>query len=345
MRTVTAALVDQGDLDELGRHATRLCAAGDWDGLEELRRRCGSAHARGRQLWPVASRCAYLLALHAPPPWAAAVVVEGAGAFAPGPLAEVVAAAHCWTDLDPYLEPGPLRTVVAHERVLRGEDLSAADLVPALEVAPRLQDWEPTYALATYRDDGVDVPTPRRPAGGAPVPRIAAATNTATADDPVVTDALRALVRTWCADSEGQAAVRALTGNAEAAIAALTTGHATAEELTPGEALAAMAWAAASGGAHGRRRGAAAGRTDAWWAAAALCGLEETWPVDPAELGEAMAELRWLGWRDGPVTTGWRLCLAVEDPADGLAWAIRATDSGSPPAGKAGGSGAEGSPC
>ena len=34
-----------------------------------------------------------------------------------------------------------------------------------------------------------------------------------------------------------------------------------------------MAWTAASGGAHGRRRGMAAGRFSAWWTAAALTGL------------------------------------------------------------------------
>ncbi len=338
MNGSTAALVDRGDLDELGRQANRLCAAGDWDRLEELRWRCRAAHERGRQLWPVASRCEYLLALHAPAARAAAVVVEGAGAFAPGPLAEVVAASHPWVTLDPHLEAGPLRTVVAHERVLRGEDLSDASLAPALEVAPCLQSWEPAYPLATYRDDGMHVPTPT-PREVAPLEAAASTPRGATVDrgvyrqgfdDPVVAEALRSLVRTWCTHSEGRAAVASVAGTAEEAITSLAAGPVGAVEVTPGEALAVMAWAAASGGAHGRRRGAAAGRTDAWWAAAAFCGLEETWPVDPVELGEATAELRWLRWSDGAATRGWYLLLAVEDPADGLAWAIRAVDTGSP---------------
>ena len=40
--------------------------------------------------------------------------------------------------------------------------------------------------------------------------------------------------------------------------------------LTPAEALAWLAWAGASGGAHGRRRGNAIGRFGAWWVLAAL---------------------------------------------------------------------------
>jgi hypothetical protein len=42
-----------------------------------------------------------------------------------------------------------------------------------------------------------------------------------------------------------------------------------------------MAWAAASGGAHGPRPGAAAGRFAAWWAAATLTDLHADWPPDP----------------------------------------------------------------
>src|SRR5690606_18518700 len=82
-------LVEQGDLDELARHAGRLARVGDWPGLRDLRDRCRAALDRGKQLWPVASRCEYLLALRAPAEWAAPVVVDGAGLFAPGPLAEV----------------------------------------------------------------------------------------------------------------------------------------------------------------------------------------------------------------------------------------------------------------
>jgi hypothetical protein len=91
-------------------------------------------------------------------------------------------------------------------------------------------------------------------------------------------------------------------------------------------ALAAMAWAAASGGAHGRRRGMAAGRFAAWWTVAALAGLLDDWPFVPDDVGEAAIAMRWYRWDDGAPATGWSLCLAVEDPETGWAWAVRAVD-------------------
>ena len=86
---------------------------------------------------------------------------------------------------------------------------------------------------------------------------------------------------------------------------------------------------AASGGANGRRRGMAAGRHAAWWALAALAGLADPGdePATPDELGRALDELRWYLWDDGSPATGWVLRLAVEEPAEGLAWAVVATDA------------------
>jgi hypothetical protein len=88
-----------------------------------------------------------------------------------------------------------------------------------------------------------------------------------------------------------------------------------------------MAWVAASGGAYGRRRGAATGRFDAWLTGATLAGLAEPWPPNGAALGAALAALRWYAWDAAEPMTGWSLHLAVEDPARGLAWAIAATDA------------------
>ena len=90
--------------------------------------------------------------------------------------------------------------------------------------------------------------------------------------------------------------------------------------------MAAMAWAAASGGAHGRRRGMAAGRFGAWWTLAALTGLADDWPVPPNELGRAGRELRFFRWDPGGPPLGWSLDLAVDDPAEGIAWALTAND-------------------
>ncbi len=117
-------IVEQGDLDQLVRTVDRLCETRDWDGLVELRDRCRWALERGKQLWPAASLAEYRLALEAPGKWAAGVLAEGAGRFALGPLPEVAASTHSWGELAPHLAPGPLAAITAHERVLRGEDLA-----------------------------------------------------------------------------------------------------------------------------------------------------------------------------------------------------------------------------
>jgi hypothetical protein len=96
--------------------------------------------------------------------------------------------------------------------------------------------------------------------------------------------------------------------------------------LAPEEAFAHMAWAAASGGAHARRRGTASGRFAAWWTAAALVDLSHDWPLSAEELGDAVDEMQWFLWDDGAHKVGWSLHLAVEDPDAELAWALTATD-------------------
>jgi hypothetical protein len=85
-----------------------------------------------------------------------------------------------------------------------------------------------------------------------------------------------------------------------------------------------MGWAAASGGAHGRRRGAAAGRHLAWWATAVMADL--VWPCLPADLGSAASRFDWFWFDDGSPGTGWALRLAIEDREGGLSWAISAVD-------------------
>ena len=118
-------------------------------------------------------------------------------------------------------------------------------------------------------------------------------------------------------------------GTAEGALGRLLAEAGRSEEAALGpvraeEALAVVQWAGASGGAYGRRRGGARGRFAAWSAAAALAGLD--WPVEPEALGEAVGELSWYRWTTSEPETGWTLRLAVEDPVDGLAWAVDASD-------------------
>ena len=97
--------------------------------------------------------------------------------------------------------------------------------------------------------------------------------------------------------------------------------------ITPSLAMAWLAWAGASGGAHGRRRGAAIGRFGAWWTVAALTDAADAWPVEPDVIGELVASLQWYWWDAGEPRLGWELQLAAADPAEGYAWAISAHDS------------------
>jgi hypothetical protein len=323
-----ATAVERGDLDELVRLVDGLCARRDWDGLVELRDRCLRAVERGRQLWPAAHHAEYRLALEAPGPWAGSVLVEGAGRFALGPLSEVAASTHTWAELGPHVPEGPLGGLAAHERVVRGEDLRAAGArgecgaFDVVEVPLVLAPWEPVYEVARYRAHTADFPSP-------PVPPLAPVELGAAerAEDRAGCDALVALAVAWTAGSDGRAEAVAVRGDAAGAVGALGARRARLGTLTPGGALAHMAWAAASGGAYGRRRGAATGRFDAWLTAATLAGVEEPWPPEPDALGAAIGELRWYLWDAGEPATGWTLRLAVEDPARAVAWALAATDA------------------
>ncbi|MEY2461245.1 MAG: hypothetical protein QOG30_3075, partial [Acidimicrobiaceae bacterium] len=116
-------LIEFGDLTELFREIDRLVAQRNWRGLLTLRDRARAAHERGKQLWPAAAHAEYRLALEAPAEFAGAVIAEGAGRFAAGPLAEVAASTHTWLELAPHIETGPLLSITAHERVVRGDDL------------------------------------------------------------------------------------------------------------------------------------------------------------------------------------------------------------------------------
>ena len=104
----------------------------------------------------------------------------------------------------------------------------------------------------------------------------------------------------------------------------------TAVSASTGSPQALLAWAAADGGAHGRRRGAAAGRFELWWALAVLAGVDDQWPVDP---GPDAARLRVGLWLPEVAVTGWSCRLTVVDDEDGLAWALDASDASGTPGG------------
>jgi hypothetical protein len=318
-------LVELGDLDELVRQVDRLADGSDWDGLVDLRDRCRLALQRGRQLWPAASLAEYRLALDAPGASAASVLVPDAGRFALGPLSEVAASSHTWSDLAPSAPPTPQAALAAHERVVRGEDLSADDRIDrrVLELPLALQAWEPRYPVAEYKAEEADFAHPPDVTGWAP----STAEPASVVDDAEARRALVELATAWVTESNGRAEAVAVEGDAAGAVAALGASRGRLADVGLGPALAAMAWTGANGGAHGRRRGMAAGRFAAWWAVVAVLGRLDDWPLDPDDLGAAAQRLRWYRWDAGEPETGWSLRLGVEDPQRGRAWALSAVDA------------------
>ena len=314
-------LIESSDLDGLVRFIDGLATSRDWDGIEETRDRCREAVERGKQVWGPAEYAEYRLALDAPAARAAAVVGDGKGRYGPGPLWEVAASTHTWDELAPHLETPTVKAMVAHERSLRGDQV-APDAVDweILELPMEVQAWEPAYKGAVYRDDGVDFPEGDRT--GLEWEDLPEAGDRLDEDGGV--DALLELVNPWWDESSGHADAVHVTGDARSAIRALGLSRARVAEVSYQEALAAMVYAAASGGAYGSRRGTPRGRALAWWAAGQLLGYEDL-PEDPDALAEG-DDLNWYLWDPGDQVGGWSLHLAVEDAKDGVAWALSAVD-------------------
>jgi hypothetical protein len=309
--------IEHSDTDELLRVVDGLCETAAWDELVELKSRCREAVGRGKQLWGVEEHIRYRLTLEAPGKWAGPAVSEGEARFSLGPLSEVAASTKTWEELAEYLEDGPSKWVTAAERVIRGETETA----PIADLPNHLQEWEPTYPVAVYHSDRVDAPSPDAPG----VEEITLPSRSTPIDDPQSEGALFDLVQPWVTESNGHCETSAVEGTALAAIRALGLTRARVGLLSPDDTLRWMAWAGASGGAHGRRRGAAAGRYGAWWVIATLCDLD--WPPDPNEVGRALSGLTFRWFDDGSPGTGWELRLAIEDAGSGLSWAIAAVDS------------------
>ncbi|MBA2312371.1 MAG: hypothetical protein H0V97_06180 [Actinobacteria bacterium] len=323
MATDLQQLVEAADLNALLRAVDGLCASGRWDELIDLAEACEQAVERGKQLWPIAAHIDYRLALEAPGDYAASVLAGARSRFALGPLSEVAASTHRWEELAPHLPDPQIAAYVAQERVLRGEDLrgDARAHNEVLEMPLILEEWEPTYALATYKSTFVEVAEPWEPKSSLEDAEVRAGP---IADDPELRDALLDLVTPWTAESNGAARAIVVEGDAPSAAAALTFSELRVGPLDGDEALQRLAWAASSGGAHGRRRGAAAGRFSAWYVASLLGGT--AWPPAAGVLEAAVEELRWFRWDEGAPEEGWVLRIAADHPSDGWAAALAATD-------------------
>jgi hypothetical protein len=315
----TLTAIELADTDGLLRSVDGMAGRRAWDEMLVLRTHLAAAVERGRQLWGVDEHVRYRLALEAPADLAVPVVLEGPARFTLGPLTEVIAQAKTFAEMDPHLTTPADRTVIAHERALRGERIEGPVDSSVFDI-PLVTSWEPAYPLAVYHSDRAEFPTPD------PVPThpIELPEDPPRIDDEPTEEVLLALVTPWTTMSNGVTDLAIVEGDAAGAIAALGVPRATAAKVDLGTALTWMAWTAASGGAHGRRRGMAAGRFNAWSTVAALAGLD--WPADPDALREAGDSLEWWLWSDG-AATGWSLQIAVADPVDGLAWAFSAADA------------------
>jgi hypothetical protein len=325
-------LIGRADLDDLVRLVDSRTLDGDWAGLLRLRDRCRAAVETGRQLWPAATLAEYRLALHAPAQWCARVLDEESGRFTIGPLSEVAAVHHTFDELAPHLSPGPTATYLAHERALRGEAIGDGHLdllVPVIDIPVTPAEWEPSYPLAEYDDDGVHVDRPSPPGPSAEVvlpPAGGGEPAASVIDDPETALAVAQLLETWTTRSNGRVDTVCVEGDHLDAIAAIGPARARVIEVGSSHALALLAWAASSGGAHGRRRGMAIGRFGVWWLLATIGDLADPWPPDPAALGDVAGRLRWYLWDAFEPDSGWMVRLAVESPDDGLAWVIVADD-------------------
>ncbi len=322
-------LIDRSDMDGLVRTVDDLCSSRDWSSLLQLRNLCRLATTSGKQLWPVSTLAEYRLALLAHAHIAAQVVVEGSGRFTLGPLTEVIAQNHQWSELQHELPPSPIASFVAHECALRGQHIeNPADVFAALETPLELQSWEPNYELAMYRDNSADFPSPELPpTSTSRVVTAATSFEIGNYRDNAVVDAVHQLVGAWTTSSNGTLQVAAVRGDETQALASLGIALATLRELEPKNALALLAWAGASGGAFGRRRGAAAGRDSAWWLLGALSGRAHQWPLKNDEIGDVLHALTWWWFDADQSPTGWQLQLVIVDEQRGLSWAVNARDS------------------
>lgn len=325
-------LIHAVDLDGLVRMIDARCSNRDWAGLLRLRDRCAAAtRETGRQLWPAATLAEYRLALIAPPEWAVRVLDGEAGRFTIGPLSEVAAVHHTWAELAPHLAAVPVAIFIAHERAIRGETIPPGTLdrlPPVIDIPAEIRDWEPRYPCSTYTDVGAEHPEPdaATPAWTS-VNTSDGGDRSSVIDDDETEHAVRSLLEAWTASSTGRAEFVCVEGAALDALRALGVRSARIAEIQAGEAIARLAWAGASGGAQGRRRGMALGRFSAWWVLGAIGHLDDSWPPSDGDVEELLGELRWYRWNAHEPDSGWRLQLLVENPVEGVAWAINATDA------------------
>jgi hypothetical protein len=192
-----------------------------------------------------------------------------------------------------------------------------------LEIPFALAEWEPEYTGVSYNDDGVVDDMPPLHAKWH-----SCATRDADALDDDTVHAFTRMMEPWTARSNGSARSVVVEGELEDALGALQLTSTDFSELTPHAALQWLTWAASSGGAHGKRRGMATGRSEALWLLATFTGLDDTWPQSFDELGDVVTnQLDFFAFTAANHSAReWWLQLAIVDPHEGLAAAFIARD-------------------
>lgn len=314
-------LIQRADLDGLVRHVDDTCAARDWDHVLRIRNDARAAVKTGRQLWPIATLANYRLALWAPAELAVHALDDTARTFMPGPVSEILAIHHSWNDLAPHLDYDHDRSLVAYERALRGDAIASHEH-RALEIPFATAAWEPTYQLASYNDNGVVDDAPSLQLSWSSLhPQPAQTLN----DD--TTSAFTRMMEPWTAHSNGTARAVVVEGGLEDALGALQLDDVRVAHMSTDQALTWLTWAASSGGAHGKRRGVATGRSEALWLLATFAALADEWPESFDELGDVLNDVQFYAFTaTSHDATGWWLQLAVVDHDEGVSAAFIARD-------------------
>jgi hypothetical protein len=316
--------------------------------LGSYRRTRAAAYARGgeRAAAEESAAVGHELALGAPAAVAAGLFdpAAGEGAVAGeqdgwvGPLWEVLASRHPWRELAPLPIAEPVRTLVAHTRVLLGEEPAgfggpadprhraapayAAPAVPLVLRPWEQAGWEPADRVTDYRPGGAAAtahfPLPESREGLGPVRLPDPGAVLPVAGQPA-TGALRGLC--------GWLDARCVRGTAPEAAALFAPadrgGPVTAGYLPFTAAYPALVRAGSGAGAYGRSGGAARGRLALWRALTAMA--DPAGQCTAAEVDALVARMRCFTWC-GPADEIWHLHLALEDPATGLAWAVSGCD-------------------
>ncbi|MER7765299.1 hypothetical protein [Kitasatospora sp. NPDC096140] len=270
----------------------------------------------------------HLIAYAAPPELAVrlfdrdggAGTVAGVADHDAGPLWEVLATRHSWLRLAPLLGPPPVRRLVAHTRVLLGEDLSYGAEPDPEGVPMRLEPWEASgweesARVREYLPGGgarsalLTLPPSREGLGAVELP----APGTRADGRPTGRRVTRALAELGALAPWAEAVC--VRGQAPLAAAQLARGRRVVGGYLP---FALVYPALVRAAAVGRTQGCAHGRLGLWRALAAMAGADGP---ESGEVNALVARMRCFTWQE-PSAGLHHLHVALEDPASGVAWGI-----------------------